>query len=107
VRRGHYHSCALSLSGEVWCWGDNSAGQLGQGHTDPVGGAPRVVGLDQVVEIDADASSGALCGFPGTIESKTTCALRENGEVWCWGNNFGGCGTTSPLPVRVPLRGGR
>jgi hypothetical protein len=107
IAAGTFHSCALSLAGEVWCWGDNSAGQLGQGHTDPVGGAARVVGLEQVVEIDAVASRGWLCDFPDTIESKTTCALRESGEVWCWGNNFGVCGKANPLPVRVPLPGGR
>ena len=27
----YYHSCALSTEGSLWCWGDNSYGQLGNG----------------------------------------------------------------------------
>lgn len=33
VAVGHYHSCAIRRGGEMWCWGYNSSGQLGNGTT--------------------------------------------------------------------------
>ena len=34
---GSYHTCALLTSGKARCWGSNSAGQLGYGHTIRIG----------------------------------------------------------------------
>lgn len=105
VTLGRGYACVRTFASEVWCWGDNSVGQLGQGHTDPVGGAVRVAGLDRIVELDATAPiTGIACCFEGQDpppDTRRACALRDNGEVWCWGGLY----TSSPL--RVPLPGGR
>lgn len=39
------------------------------------------------------------------IAMETTCALLQNGEVWCWGDNrFYGVGVTEPTAVSTPQR---
>src|SRR5687767_254573 len=68
---GGAHSCALHDDGTVSCWGDNLAGQLGDG-TQIVRELPvRVKHVADVVEI---AAHGAR-----------TCARKRDRSVWCWG----------------------
>jgi alpha-tubulin suppressor-like RCC1 family protein len=91
---GAGQSCAL-INQSVWCWGDNSSGQLGNPSV-PLGGTSTVpvpvLGLPPVVDISAGADY--------------TCAVDINHFVWCWGDNhFGQLGngttTTSGAPQQV------
>ncbi|MCA9654647.1 MAG: DUF4215 domain-containing protein [Myxococcales bacterium] len=74
---GENHSCAVVSNNNVWCWGDDDSGQLGDGVILPDSGDPlMVVGLPPAVEVEAGRDA--------------TCALDTMGGVWCWGNNNDG-----------------
>jgi alpha-tubulin suppressor-like RCC1 family protein len=71
------HACALMLTGEARCWGDNFNGQLGDGTTTNRHTPTKVKGL----------SSGVSALLAGGWH---TCALWETGAVKCWGRNLNG-----------------
>lgn len=92
-----WHVCAVGDEGSVFCWGTNGFGELGFAPTagDSIAPAPqRVPGIDNAIDVN--------------VSSYASCALTDEGEVWCWGRqDFGVTGTTSatiqPTPTRVPL----
>jgi alpha-tubulin suppressor-like RCC1 family protein len=73
VAAGEHHACALKNDGSVWCWGDNSYGQVGDGTSVKRLTPVQVSGIDGAVAIDAGLSH--------------TCALTAAGAVYCWGRN--------------------
>lgn len=79
---GFDHSCALAVDGSVRCWGGNLFGQLGRGDW-LAGGAFERASDAPAVELGGRARRV----FAGPM---TTCALREDGAVLCWGQNFFG-----------------
>lgn len=107
VRAGYYHVCALTDAAEVFCWGDQQEGQLGE--TDdpetctwaPPSGAERPCHrLPVRVETGGPAFESLRAG------GFHTCGLTAEGEGWCWGSNsFGqlglaaGFGFNGPGPV--------
>jgi alpha-tubulin suppressor-like RCC1 family protein len=96
VRSGLYSTCALTATGSVRCWGDNSHGQLGDGSTEN-SSAPGVVGYPAMSDA-VDLTVGAY----------HACALRANGEVVCWGANANGQlgdGTTNDKAFPVTVQG--
>ena len=73
VAAGGGHSLALMTDGTVWGWGNNFAGELGQGFTSSPKPLVQVVGLTDVTYIAAGMSHNF--------------ALRTDGTLWGWGNN--------------------
>jgi len=74
---GYTHACVLTAAGGVKCWGNNSAGQLGDG-TQTYRGAPFDV---------AGLTSGVIAISAGRNHS---CAVTDVGGVKCWGENSSG-----------------
>ncbi|MCB0047357.1 MAG: hypothetical protein KDD92_18170 [Caldilineaceae bacterium] len=77
VTAGSGHACALTTDGGVFCWGDNTYGQLGD---DTRVNRPTPVAV-------AGLNSGVIMISAGRDH---TCALKESGELLCWGKNDDG-----------------
>jgi alpha-tubulin suppressor-like RCC1 family protein len=77
------HACALLTDGSVWCWGDDSSGQLGNGAVTPDAGSATPV---QVQGLPGAVS--AVC--VGDAFSCAVVGADQNSTVWCWGDNSGG-----------------
>ncbi len=66
-----HHTCALRRDGRVFCVGDGSAGQLGDG-----------LSLSSLTWVEVEGIDDATAIHAGSAH---TCALRSDGTVWCWG----------------------
>lgn len=80
VAVGQNHTCALTVTEEIRCWGDNVFGQLG---------APSPsCGLRDcsLVPIAVQCPAGEVCKFRALAAGGDhTCAVDTNGKAWCWG----------------------
>lgn len=78
VGAGHYHSMAVAQTGELWAWGRNLEGQLGErdGNTREKWHQPqRVRGLESVEVVSARGS--------GVV----SMAIARDGSLWTWGKS--------------------
>lgn len=89
IRASYGFSCALRdrNGGEVWCWGVQSTGALGNGESSGVGLDPAPVliaqggePLDGVVSLDLGGILASGPQFEGG-----GCATRSDSTLWCWG----------------------
>ena len=78
------NACALHANGTVSCWGDNSAGELGDGLTTH---ATCTSSDCSRAPVTVSGLSDAVAISVGEI---TACALRRGGSVVCWGDNDNG-----------------
>ena len=81
-------SCAIDDSGNAYCWGDNTQGQLGNGTSQnesyavlvSKGGQSAIPVGDRITDI--------------SVGSLYTCALDQYGKAFCWGySSAGQCGS--------------
>ena len=103
IAAGVSNTCALCRGGYVRCWGENTDGELGLGHTlfegdrhpyqiTDAAGNPGVVNLDGQAATDVGVGDGFAC------------ALLAGGTVRCWGkNDYGqlGLDNTIAMPTEV------
>jgi YD repeat-containing protein len=81
---GGSHTVVVTPDGNVWAWGANGNGQLGDGTTTGKTTPTQSTSMTDVIAVAAGASH--------------TLALRDDGTVWAWGyNGYGqvGDGTTT------------
>ncbi len=74
ARVGSSHGCGYDTSGQTWCWGYNSNGQIGLGTSSGLFYVPEfVLKAPNTVAIDVGLAR--------------TCAIDKDGAVRCWGRN--------------------
>jgi alpha-tubulin suppressor-like RCC1 family protein len=90
VSTGGYHTCAILDDDNLKCWGKNTNGQLGYGHT---------------TTLTSPAATVVNVGSGRTVKSVSvglyhTCAILYDNTLKCWGYNYYGqlgYGNTDPL----------
>lgn len=73
VAAGGGHTCAVAETHQVFCWGVNSSGQLGDGTT-----------AESAVPVAVQSGESFTTVAAGL---RHTCALASSGQAYCWGEN--------------------
>jgi len=89
---GTNHVCGLTQDAQVYCWGWNGHGQLGNGTT---------VATSLPTLVNGDLRWAAI-----SLGNQHSCGQTTDGAVYCWGSNvrgqFGNDATEdSSIPVRI------
>lgn len=79
VEIGSYgrHTCAISIAGDMYCWGQDSSDQLGYGPTTGAKRSPQLV-------------LGGHKWKDVAMTNSATCGIKSDNTLWCWGSNQDG-----------------
>ncbi|TPD71266.1 RCC1 domain-containing protein [Flavobacterium microcysteis] len=80
ISAGNNFSLAIKNDGTLWAWGYNIYSQLGNGN---------VVNQRSPIKIGTATDWQSISAAPGLIGGHSM-ALKTNGTLWSWGNNFYG-----------------
>ncbi|MCL2607261.1 MAG: hypothetical protein FWD92_01710, partial [Methanomassiliicoccaceae archaeon] len=91
ISAGYNHIMAIKTNGELWGWGRNSEGQLGD-NTGITRTSPNQIGTEVTW-------ASVSAGWGNTI------AIKKNGTMWAWGfSQFGQIGLGDTISVRYPAQ---
>ncbi|MEK3955873.1 RCC1 domain-containing protein [Psychrobacillus sp. FSL K6-1464] len=90
VSAGNNHSLAISSEGNVYSWGFNNFGQLGDGTWTQRLSAQKIEGISNVVKVQAG--------------NNHSIAITSDGKVYTWGHNGGGqLGDGTKVNMATPI----
>lgn len=82
ISAGYDHSMALKNDGSLWGWGANYSGELGFGYN-------TVSQVRTPTRVNADNDWKTI-----STGMWVTAAIKNNGTLWMWGNNYHGTQAT-------------
>ena len=92
VGLGGYHTCGVDKDDDLWCWGGNDHGQLGDGTT-VHSSYPLFITNSQNISWKS-ISLGVY----------HTCGIDKSDRLWCWGgNDYGQLGDGSNADSNYPV----
>ncbi len=84
VSVSYVHACVYKTDMTVWCWGDNTYGEIGVGST-----ATAILYPTQVTNLQTSALDVIAADEP----YGNSCATTSDGSAYCWGaNSYDGLG---------------
>ena len=75
---GNLHTCGLDETGNAWCWGNDTYGQVGDGPA------------DQAQKLSPVAVAGGVVFSSLTAGGAHTCGVDITEQAWCWGTDENG-----------------
>jgi alpha-tubulin suppressor-like RCC1 family protein len=85
-----YHSLGIDYQGQVWGWGANGGGQLGNNST-----------VQKLTPVSIHGAKKTFCHIGGAFHS---LGIDYQGQVWAWGtNSFGRLGDNSTADKCIPV----
>jgi alpha-tubulin suppressor-like RCC1 family protein len=100
VATGGTHTCALRNDETVWCWGNNSSGQLGNGALTGCNLLCPPQNTYSETPVQAKNLTNAVAIAAGSAHS---CAVLADSGVKCWGSDFiGEAGSPIGVALNTP-----
>tara|TARA_R110000868_G_scaffold130758_1_gene340588 strand:+ start:500 stop:1711 length:1212 start_codon:yes stop_codon:yes gene_type:complete len=96
---GQFYSAAISVAGDLYMWGVNSAGQLGFGDTVSRSTPVMLSGNKWVQVVTASSTAEAI------PSNSHTLAIRQDNTLWAWGyNDMGQLGDGTTVDKNSPIQ---
>ncbi len=85
VTAGGNHTCGLTTGGAAFCWGENGAGELGNGSAVGPEACAAIRGTALPCSQEPVAVAGAITFSELSAGGEYTCGLTASGAAHCWG----------------------